>query len=160
MLALMPPPPAAGQSGPGQLKIIGLSLGLGCTLFLLIALFLPLDRSEPGESSAQDGLISILSMVHLGVFLMAGSALWFAVGPMLERARTSGVPRLIAQAQILRWAGLEGLALFGIVVVLVARLNGVLPGQGIYYANLASYALFIAVLILDLTRSEDNQRSR
>lgn len=149
----LPPPTAGPVQGPAALRLIGISLCSGATLFLGMALFLPLEAAA--EDRGPGSTATLLSMVHAGFFAMAFAAVLFVGRPRLEAARQARDQARLSQAMILRWAGLEAPALLGIGVLLIARLEGSLSGSPLLYANLTSYAVFLAALILDLGSSLD-----
>jgi uncharacterized membrane protein len=123
-----------------QLPLIGWALVLGATIFAGVAVALPFLGSADAEPAQDAGVVPVLSLVH--GFVLVNALVLATVLPRKLRERPGGA----ASAQIVRWALVEGAALLGCVVVLIAGTGGVLPGQPVYYANLVSLgALWLVV---------------
>jgi hypothetical protein len=132
-----------------QLPLIGWALALGTTVFAAIAVGLPYFSPPVADAPPPDtNLLTILAAVHAVVFVNALAL--SKVLPAKLRARPGGA----VSGQIVRWALLEGAALFGIVIVLLAGVQGALPDATIHYAHLASLVWFWFVVWSDTRRLE------
>lgn len=135
------------------LSVIGAGLVGGSVIFALIAIGLPFltgAETEPrsGDPGGPDAsVIDLLSMVHAALFAAA-----LPLAMVLPRRMASQAGTGLQQTLIVRWAILEGPALFGSVVVLLGGLEGRLPGESLYYANLVSTAVFVLLVATDLRR--------
>lgn len=128
-----------------NVKIMGLALLLGATMFTVVALAMPWIAPPDGTDDSGVEIVELLSLVNLVMFLT------LLPGAFYLPARLAALsPNPIAMRRIMRWALLEGAALFGGVVLLLAGLNGVLPGQAVYYLNVVPYLAFAFLLIGDL----------
>ncbi len=139
----------AAQQQLRQLPLIGWALALGATIFAAIAVGLPYfsppaEGAVPGDGSA----LMVLGAVHVLMFVNA-LVLAKLLPPKL-RARPNGA----FIAQVVRWAVLEGAALLGVVVVLMAGLQGVVPDKPVHYAHLASLLWFWIAVWEDTRRLE------
>lgn len=118
----------AGPRSPGQailmLRIIGLSLGTGVTLFALVSWFLHQQQGPVTDlaygSLAYNGAIAMIFLAAIGALF-----LWrWRVVPILEQPAREGdwQPRAAAlnTVVIVTWALLEGGALVGEVVFFLA----------------------------------------
>lgn len=114
----------AGPRSPGQailmLRIIGLSLGTGVTLFAFVSWFLHQQQTPVRElvygSLTYNGTIAMAVLAAIGAFFV-----WrWRVAPILERParETEWQPRAAAiqTGVVITWALLEGGALVGEVV--------------------------------------------
>lgn len=143
-----------GPVNAPALKIMGLALFVGATAFTAVALAIPfLVPSESGEAADVE-LIEIMSLVNLVLFISLLPGAFFLPARL---AAASANP--FATRRILRWALLEGAALFGAVVLLLAGLMGVLPSQGIYYLNVVPYLAFAFLILGDLVNQPDPRDS-
>ena len=147
------------------LRIIGFAFVSGVFLFATIATALPFLGSGPSpfelatEARPLDipveepdlGLVQILSMVHAFLFVIVFAMA--SVVPSMLAGRTPDKQKV--GLFILRWAMLEGAALFGTVVVLLAGMDGVVPDQPIYYANLSSALVLLVFVVMDTWRLGD-----
>ena len=141
------------QPSTASLRVVGIALLLGASIFMLVAVLLPtwIDSGESTAPTEDRGTLMVLSLTHAAVAVSSLVAAFLAPTIVQRHAEQAGQPVPPATRWILRWVVLEGAALLGIVIVLIAGLGGVLPSQPLFYANLASYAVFAAVLITDLT---------
>ena len=128
---------------PGQCRMIALAMLAGSTLFVVIALALPLI----GADSPSDGPATS-PLPHLSVVNAILIATTFAVASIVRLRCTSSGPGL--RFWIVRWALLESAALFGGILVLLAGLEGTVPQDPPYYLNLGGYAVLVVSLVLDL----------
>ncbi|QDU86582.1 hypothetical protein Pla163_37330 [Planctomycetes bacterium Pla163] len=142
------------QIEPAQLKTlrtIGLALASGAVLFATIATALPFisgGAPAPSDVEPDTGVVQVLSMVH--GFLFMTTIVMAAAMPSILAAKVT--PQQAHAPYILRWALVEGPALFGSVIVLLAGLGGVLPGESMYYLNLVSTVAMVTFVLTDLGR--------
>ncbi len=131
---------------PAVVRLIGIALMVGAISFAAVAVGMAF-LSPPEEAAAESdaSLIKMLSLVHGAYFPIAA----FMSSLALKKALTSPPERFVATL-IVRWALVEGAAMFGSVIVLLAGMFGVLPGSPIYYLNLAPTAILAAVILSDL----------
>jgi len=160
-----PNPVRNDDGGSKQVAIIGMALGLGVVMFSLVAVGLPLlsdfgttpldpagTGAAPAEEEAASDLpmLTLLSIVHLVVAVGAWSVSLLISSRMVETARRDQDADRLRAAYILKWALCEGAAMFGIVIVLIGGLDGTLPAQSHYYANLVTTGAFLGLLGKDL----------
>ena len=126
-------------------KIMGLALLFGATIFTAVALAIPWIAPVEGGDGSGVELVELLSLVNLVLFLSLLPGAFY-----LPARLAVASPNPLATRRILRWALLEGAALFGGVVLLLAGLKGVLPNEGVYYLNVVPYLAFAFLLIGDL----------
>jgi hypothetical protein len=135
---------------PEQLKalrLIGWALAGGAVMFAVVASALPFlsGGGPPPEQPVDAGMVRLLSMAHAFVF-MFGLVMATGVPSVIAK---NVVPENAQAPYILRWAMVEGAALFGSVIVLIAGMEGVLPGQPVYYANLLSTVAMVSFVLTD-----------
>lgn len=128
-----------------NVKIMGVALLLGATMFTVVALAMPWIAPPEGDDGSGVEIVELLSLVNLVMFLTLLPGAFYLPARLAALA-----PNPVATRRILRWALLEGAALFGGVVLLLAGLNGVLPGQAVYYLNAVPYLAFAFLVIGDL----------
>jgi len=135
------------------LRLIGFALAGGAAMFAVVATALPfLSGGAPPTDEVPDaGLIQLLSMVHAFLF-MSGLIMATVVPSAIAKNVT---PQNAQAPYVLRWAMVEGAALFGSVIVLLAGLKGVLPAQPEYYANLLSTVAMVSFVLTDTGRLAD-----
>lgn len=148
-----------GRIAPAQLRalrIIGFALAGGAATFATIATALPFitGGAAPTDGPPDAGLVQILSMVH--GFLFMTTIVMAAAAPSVMAAKVTA--EQAHAPYILRWALVEGPALFGSVVVLLAGLNGLLPGENLYYLNLLSTVAMVTFVLTDLGRLKDMEK--
>lgn len=131
-----------------ELRVLHVALMLGVLLFLgvVLALHLLSVRQDAADAAIPDAL----SVVHAALFLAAT-----AVGLALTRRRPAPAPdaagraanalAVVRRAHIAGLVLLEGAALFGLVVCLLAVLQGAMQDQPLYWLNLLSTGVFLAV---------------
>ena len=95
-------------------------------------------------------------MVHGFAFVSALTMASVVPSLLATRAPEQQRPSLF----LIRWAILEGAALFGTVVVLLAGLDGIVPDQPLYYANLTSTLALLLFVVIDTGRLSDAVKSR
>lgn len=130
-----------------SMSIIQAALGSGVVLFMfiVIAMYFSMESSQAGDPQ----LIWILTLVH---FILAANMI-FLSSWMYKRRLTAGAIAkssptgtidaascldALRNAIIIRLAFLEGAAFYGLVVCIVAVMNGVMQENPIYWINLAS----------------------
>lgn len=135
------------------LRLIGLALSAGAVLFAVVASAIGLMGTSAGAADGPPdaSLVQLLSMVHAFLFV---TMLTMATFVPQQLARNL-VPQQAQMPYVLRWALVEGAALFGSVIVLIAGTNGVLPDEPIYYANLLSTVAMVTFVFTDLGRLSD-----
>ncbi|MEO0650312.1 MAG: hypothetical protein AAFZ65_06505 [Planctomycetota bacterium] len=138
--------PNGTPASPAQLRVIGIALLMGAMTFAAVAVGLPFIVGGSAEATGEPMVdtVQTFSLVNL---LLTPACLGTAI---VMGLRPTHSPEQAASRRIQRWAILEGAALFGVVVVLLGGLNGVLPGAPLYYANLIPLALFAAIIVTDL----------
>jgi hypothetical protein len=143
-------------------RLISFALALGVILFagLAIAVCL-LGADSPRPGGGADPLVMILSLAHLALLLTG-----LVLSPLLFRVLFSParVARLVAEggsaeevvervvrlfqgAHIVRLACLEGPALFGLVVLVLAGAGGDMGAEPLYWLNLGGPLLFLALVV-------------
>jgi len=137
--------PIPGPANTPNVKVMGLALLFGATAFTVVALAMPWIAPHDGTEPPDVELIELMSLVNLVLFVSLLPGAFYLPARL---AAFSATP--VATRRILRWALLEGAALFGAVVLLLAALLGVLPGQPVYYLNVVPYLAFAFLLIGDL----------
>lgn len=141
---------------PEQLKalrLIGWALAGGALMFATVATALPFIGAggSPTGVEPDASTVQLLSIVH-GALFLGGLTMAIVVPSQLAKK----VPEGQEQAPfILRWAMVEGSALFGSVIVLLAGLEGVLPDQPVYYANLLSTVAMVTFVLTDTGKLAD-----
>ena len=130
--------------------MIALAMLAGSTLFVVIALALPLIGADSPSvaGDAPSGGPTTSPVPQLSVVNAILTATTFAVASIVRLRCTSSGPGL--RLWIVRWALLESAALFGGILVLLAGLEGTVPQDPLYYLNLGGYALLVVSLLLDL----------
>lgn len=118
---------------------------MGATAFTAVAVAMPWIAPPDGTETSGAELVELLSLVNLVLFLSLLPGAFY-----LPARLAVSSPNPMATRRILRWALLEGAALFGGVVLLLAGLQGVLPGEAVYYLNVVPYLAFAFLLIGDL----------
>lgn len=139
----------AAQQQLRQLPLIGWALALGATIFAAIAVGLPYF-SPPAEGAVPVDGSALMALGAVHALMFVNALVLAKLLPPKLRARPNGA----FSAQVVRWAVLEGAALLGVVVVLMAGLQGVVPGEPVHYAHLASLLWFWMVVWGDTRRLE------
>lgn len=140
---------------PGEvrtLQIIYAALALGAVMIFLAFTLVILLTGAPQPAAADVSFIQVMTLVAL---LLTVSLLPLS-GVIANRVLRGGGPPAtpdeavsrIRTALILRAALLEGPALFGLVVYMLAGLRGVLQQEAIYWANLFPWILFVGFVAL------------
>lgn len=105
-----------------QSRILQIALTLGpLALFLLVSF----QSTRPASAGGSDDVLTILTMLDAGILFAALGASTFLVSRLREaglEAADSGAQavRILRRTALLRMVFLEGAAMFGIVVLLVA----------------------------------------
>lgn len=138
------------------LRLIGFALCSGAVLFAVVATGIGLmgAGAEPTDVEPDTTLVQMLSMVHM--FMIVTMLAMATIVPSKLAANLA--PEQAQMPYILRWALVEGAALFGCVVVLIAGTNGVLPAEPVYYANLLSVVAMVSFVFTDLGRLKDIEK--
>ena len=166
---------ALGDQDVTQLRVITLALMGGVVAFTVLAVVFAAgqDAVDPGLR-AESPLLPILSIVHAGLFVGCLAARRF-VGPAILRgrlptrppARIHGQGRAPADAdaagravQRLKGAHLTGLALlegpalFGLTILVVAASQNALAAQPLYALNVFSTVVFLVLATLHFPSRE------
>lgn len=157
-------------------QIIQGALGLGIALFLSVSVLLALlDTGAPPEEAVQGlPLVRLLSLVHIAVavalFVTANlvSDLQFRSERLAETRRqelrhargevlhnpAKQCLAILRTALIVRLAMYEGIAMFGLVVCVLAAVNGVLQAYPVYWLNALTSVAFIGYVVLTFPTAE------
>ena len=137
--------PSTPPASPGQalrtLRVIGIAMALGVTLFAGVVTVLHATGGAPPADESTASLISTVMVVVAVGAVIAALVLWRArVAPLIERPTTGDWRARAASIQtgvIIVWALVEGASLFAEVVYLLHRdlFAGVL-GLGLFWAAL------------------------
>ncbi|GIV61884.1 MAG: hypothetical protein KatS3mg044_0750 [Rhodothermaceae bacterium] len=124
------------------LQVIESALAAGVTLFAVVIFFLYLTRSAVPGDAADVQLIRMLTYGHLlvavGVYTVVGRVYAMMLGGTGAPATAEEAWNRLRTAGIVRLALLEGVALFGLVVCLLAVIAGVMARHPGYWINLIS----------------------
>lgn len=145
-----------------QLQVVHLAIPAGALLFAGVTLLLaPLADPPAAELASKAELVRTLSLVHALMFLsLLPLALLLpraSVARGVQGLREQELPaplaaqralHLVRTASILRLALLEGAALFGVVVCLLAALDGLSSRQPLVWLNLGSTAVLLVASAL------------
>lgn len=137
-----------------QLQIAHIAMGLSVIPMLALVVLLGEARVP---SDADFHQIDLLSIIHIFVFVGSIVASGFLQSHLMRPAqenllRSTSGDRIsmweqwlqgYKNAHIVSMAAREGAALFGLVVVLLASMNGTLAAKPLYWANLISMGLFL-----------------
>lgn len=162
-----------------SLTILQLAMTAGVILFLLVVVFLHFTREAGPVDGTMARTAQILSVVHVATAVGCWGMAFFLYNALLRGGNRAAVdehrdePRdehrdenteagtqarqpflALRNATMVRLALLEAAAIFGLVVLLIAALCGVLGKQPLYWVNLVSPVFFIAFSFLTLP-SED-----
>ena len=134
---------------PGFLKslqIFYFAFGIGALLLLLVVLFQSLSTVDV-PLTVDDIVVRMLTVVHL-VYGAAG----YVLAPMLFRRvltrglssrRSHRVAKALRNAYIYRLALFEGVAYFGLVILLISTFDGVLTLFPQYWINILSTLILL-----------------
>jgi len=145
------------QARPLQI-IYGATASAVITFFLVLIALVSSGAGGSDDPSRGSLTASVLSLVHLlfGVTV-------YVVSPTVFRAMCTpkdpaGVGALslpgLLRALIIRLALMESVALFGLVVCLIALETGALAEEPLYWLNLASGAVFVGFLAATFPTSD------
>jgi hypothetical protein len=154
------------------LQIIHFALAGGVFVFLVVTMFLP--GSPVVLRPGGEDILTILSMVHVIGFFSAFAIGRFVYDSQLRHDRlqsmVQGLPEQAARDQVLgllrrvtivRLALLEGAAFFGLAVVLIAKMTGVVTEAPVYWLNALSSVIFIGFVMFTFpTRDKINDLLR
>lgn len=144
-------------------RIIGFALINGVVLFLAVTFFIdkPASVAPTGTVTLFTGIAALLwvTMLVAGRLLYARQLSPSALSPLIENRNEDDAlhivhPRLQA-ACIIRWATLEGPAMFACVALFIY--HGSLKAQPILWINVAIVVLSVAMIALSIP-SEDSLR--
>lgn len=138
-------------------QVIQAALMTGATMFalgIIVTYF-----GAPSSEFPDRELVNALSIVHVFFSITAFglsrtiSDRFFSDRNLANTIRLSGSPymdavSLLRASMIVRMAILEGSAFFGLVVTLIAVVNGVAGQEPMYMLNMASYVVFMTVGVL------------
>jgi hypothetical protein len=154
------------------LQIIHFALAGGVSIFLVVTMILtgsPVVVPPGGED-----LLTVLSMVHAIAFIAAIAIGRFLYDSQLRRDRLQSMAQgvseqaardlvlgLLRRVTIVRLALLEGAAFFGLAVVLIAKMTGVVTEAPVYWLNALSSVIFIGFVVFTFpTRDKINDLLR
>ncbi len=141
------------------MQAIQLGMTAGSSAFLILVLVLPGNWTarEPMDPS----LLNILSLIHLGLALAAYTAAHVVYRFIVSHKRLAGSMylanqpdtaqiaekclSLIRTGTIVRFAFLEGVAFFGLIICLMAGQGGLLEQHPEYWLNIFSYIVMLFV---------------
>ncbi len=146
------------------IQIIQLGITAGCTVFLVVVLVLTGKRSVGAVGAGENAFpIDILTLIHLGLALTAYAAAIGMYRFLVNPKRLAGSMylanqpdhaaiaekclSLIRTGTILRFAFLEGVAFFGLILCLLAGQNGLLEAHPEYWLNVFSYLVLLLVTL-------------
>lgn len=140
------------------LRVIQIGYMTGPAVFALVVAFLS-TRPHPPATPSSIASILMLSCAHLAVALGGIAASLIVPNRVFSPEKLEGKPAsewVQAQqtATIMRLGFLGGPTLFGLVVCIQAVFGGVLPRHGIYWLNLGSLAVLLAVDVATLPTRE------
>lgn len=138
-----------------QLQIIQAAMGLGVMIFTIVVLSMGSALVDaPDEPDSE--LIDILTVAHLATAISGYVAAAFLFNVQLSR--WNGAPEtffdVFQTATIVRLALMEGAALFGLVVCLLAGQAGIEYTSRTYFVNAASAVIFIGFVVLTFPTPE------
>lgn len=164
---------------PAELRVFQLlqgALGAGVAMFLCVSIILyVLDAgASAGEAASDLQLVRMLSLVHmvLAVALFVAAKVVYDLQFRPERLAEANRPELrdaqgeitpdpaqhcvalLRTAMILRLAMYEGIAMFGLVVCLLAVINGVMQASPVYWLNALSSVALIGYTVLTFPTAE------
>lgn len=143
--------------------ILRIALVSGVTLFYLVIIVLSSQGILADDDAADISGVNTLSMIHGVVMLGAVAVAVLLSKRMLRKERLNGsdLPSTIDQAlqlyrtsSILLIAPMEGGALFGGVVILMAAQSGLLESHPVYWINALSAVLLLLVGLLTFPTRE------
>lgn len=133
------------------LQVLSAALGAGVLTFALVVLLLS-TSTDAAASPADVELTRVMSGAHVALALMLYAAALFVYRALVGRARQASTADALTQgirtAEVARLALVEGAALFGLVVCLLGVLNGALQAAPVYWFNLFSTVVMLAVVAL------------
>ncbi|MEE8143543.1 MAG: hypothetical protein V3T77_10625 [Planctomycetota bacterium] len=144
-----------GKENQPLLLLYG-ALAMGTLIFasIVIALYLQGGSSEKPPASDQVNLIRLLSLIHGALLLATLTSSWILFQARMARLPLQEAGRKLTEyihnTWLIRAALLEGTALFGLVICLLAGQGGVLSASPIYWVNLLSSVLFLLFLAATL----------
>ncbi|MBC8044307.1 MAG: hypothetical protein IAF08_12790 [Rhizobacter sp.] len=138
-----------------QLQIIQAAMGLGVVIFAIVVFSMgSVLVGAPDEPDTE--VIDILTVAHLATAISGYAAAAFLFNAQLSR--WNGAPEtffdVFQTATIVRLALMEGAALFGLVVYLLAGQAGIENTSRTYFVNAASVVIFIGFVILTFPTPE------
>ena len=132
-----------------SLQIFYFVFGIGALLLLFFVLFQTLSTPDI-PVAVDDMVVRMLSVVHL-VYGLAGyvlAPLLFrrVLGRGITKRNPDRVAKAIRNAYIMRLTLFEGVAYFGLVILLIAAMDGVLALFPQYWLNLLSTLVLLVFL--------------
>lgn len=153
---------ALGDADLKALQAIQAALMTGVLLFGLVVVLLAIRPQSIGAAlPTPAATLTLLSLVHGVMALGAWAAAFLLHGALLRSASAgAGAPAgaeslaALRKATLVRLALLEGPALFGLVICLLAALGGTLRETPVYWLNAASALAFLAFAALSFPTRE------
>jgi len=143
------------------IQIVQLGITSGTSAFFIIVLVL--TRTPPVGQMPDPSFLNILSLSHLGLAIAVYTAAHVVYRFIVNPKRLAGSMylanqpdhaaiaekclSLIRTGTILRFAFLEGVAFFGLILCLLAGQNGLLEAHPEYWLNVFSYLVLLLVTL-------------
>ena len=139
------------------LRVINGAMAAGIFFFAGVVLFEYFSKAPPTAAPSGEALIRTLSLANAVVFVGAWAASVFIYKSSLKKGEGPFLRRVLT-AEITRLAMREGPAFLGLVVCLLATVNGVLSAVPLYWANGLSAFAFWVFALRNLMTIEDRVR--
>jgi len=151
----------APQPGPSELRalqVVQTALMGGVFLFGLVVVLLAMRPPAANAEPIAPRVLILLSATHAVIALIAWSLAPLLQGLLVARlgARLSSAAGVgtLRGALIVRLAVLEGPALFGLVICLIAATGGALRATPLYWLNALSAVAFLGYGVLSFPTAE------
>ncbi|MFH1194131.1 MAG: hypothetical protein V1720_00385 [bacterium] len=153
------------------LQIIFFAIGTGIFLFFTVCVILYFINVQP-ETPPTEEVVSMLSFIHAIIFVALFFTSKFMYGFILSdkfnpgknmmsfqqlgevRGNYSNLLQKIRTAEIVRLAILEGPALFGLVIILLSVMSGVIYYNSGYWLNLLSSFALWGMIYINFPRTD------
>ncbi|MBM4117619.1 hypothetical protein FJ251_07705 [bacterium] len=149
------------RPSPGELRalqIVQVALMGGVLLFGLVVVLIAMRPPAAGAAPIAQRVLVLLSAVHAVIALIVWSLAPLLQGLLVARLGaqlgTAGGVGALRGALIVRLALLEGPALFGLVICLIAATGGALRATPLYWLNALSAVAFVGYGVLSFPTAE------